>query len=66
VGYPLWAVVARAARRSIEPPYLIGSLAMIFGYLRARLRRELRTAPPDVTAHLRRTLRQRLLLRLAR
>jgi poly-beta-1,6-N-acetyl-D-glucosamine synthase len=66
VGYPLWAVLARAARRSIEPPYLVGSLALVFGYLRARLRREPRTAPPDVTAHLRRTLRQRLLLRLAR
>jgi poly-beta-1,6-N-acetyl-D-glucosamine synthase len=65
VGYPLWAVLARAGRRSIEPPYVIGSLAMIYGYLRARLRREPRTAPPDVTAHLRRTLRQRLFLRLA-
>ena len=62
VGYPLWAVLARAGRRSIEPPYVIGSLAMIYGYLRARIRREPRTAPPDVTAHLRRTLRQRLFL----
>ena len=67
VGYPLWAVLARAARRSVEPPYLIGSLAMIYGYLRARwVHREPRTAPPHVAAHLRETLRQRLFLRFAR
>jgi glycosyltransferase involved in cell wall biosynthesis len=66
VGYPFWALLARAGRRSIEPPYLIGSLAMIYGYGRARVRREPRTAPPVVVAHLRRTLRQRLFLRLAR
>jgi biofilm PGA synthesis N-glycosyltransferase PgaC len=66
VGYPFWAVLARAGRRSIEPPYVIGSLAMIYGYWRARLRREPRTAPPEVTAHLRHTLRRRLFLRLAR
>jgi biofilm PGA synthesis N-glycosyltransferase PgaC len=62
VGYPLWAVLARAGRRSIEPPYVLGSIAMIYGYLRARLRREPRTAPPEIAAHLRRTLRQRLFL----
>ncbi len=66
VGYPFWAVLARAGRRSIEPPYAIGSVAMIYGYLRARARRESRTAPPDVTAHLRYTLRRRLVRRLAR
>jgi biofilm PGA synthesis N-glycosyltransferase PgaC len=66
VGYPFWAVLVRAGRRSVEPPYVVGSLAMIYGYLRARVRREPRTAPPEVTAHLRHTLRQRLFLRLAR
>jgi glycosyltransferase involved in cell wall biosynthesis len=66
VGYPLWAVLVRAARRSVEPPYLVGSLAMIYGYLRAWLRREPRTAPPEVVAHLRRTLRQRVLFKLVR
>jgi biofilm PGA synthesis N-glycosyltransferase PgaC len=65
VGYPFWAVFARAARRSVEPPYVVGSAAMIYGYWRSRLRREPRTAPPEVTAHLRHTLRQRLFLRLA-
>lgn len=65
VGYPFWAVLARAGRRSIERPHVIGSLAMIYGYLRARIRREPRTAPLDVTAHLRHTLRQRLFRRLA-
>jgi biofilm PGA synthesis N-glycosyltransferase PgaC len=65
VGYPFWAVLARAGRRSIEPPYVIGSVAMLYGYLRARVRREPRTAPPDVTAHLRYTLRRRLVRRLA-
>jgi poly-beta-1,6-N-acetyl-D-glucosamine synthase len=65
VGYPFWAVLARAGRRSIEPPYVIGSLAMIYGSWRSRLRREQRTAPLEVTAHLRHTLRQRRFLRLA-
>lgn len=65
VGYPFWAVLARAGRRSIEPPYVVGSVAMVYGYWRSRLRREQRTAPPEVTAHLRHTLRQRLFLRLA-
>ena len=65
LGYPLWAIAARAARRIADPPFAVGSAALVAGYLGALIRREERVARDDVVRHLRaaqvRRLRQAVL-----
>jgi glycosyltransferase involved in cell wall biosynthesis len=60
LGYPIWAIVARSLRRLFEPPVVAGSACLLYGYARARIRREPRAAPPDVVKHIRKSQMQRL------
>jgi hypothetical protein len=60
LGYPAWAIVARALRRSLERPVVVGSVCLLYGYIRACWRQEPYVAAPEVIRHLRKTQRQRL------
>jgi biofilm PGA synthesis N-glycosyltransferase PgaC len=60
LGYPAWAVAARAARRIADPPFAVGSAALVAGYLGALIRREERVARDDVVRHLRAVQARRL------
>jgi glycosyltransferase involved in cell wall biosynthesis len=60
LGYhPVFYFLA-SIRRITNKPYLIGSVARIFGYIWAFIRRMERPIPPDVTNYLRKEQNQRL------
>ena len=57
---PLWQI-CRAVYRLANPPYVVGSLALLYGYLGPAILRTPKTAPRDVVEFRRRDQRARLL-----
>jgi glycosyltransferase involved in cell wall biosynthesis len=56
---PIWQIL-RAINRLRTPPYVVGGLALMAGYMSGALRRIPKTAPSDVVAFRRRDQRERL------
>lgn len=61
LGYGLPFFVVRCVRRCLEKPRIIGSLAALYGYVRAALSRDPHVLPAQVVAYLRREQRRKLL-----
>jgi glycosyltransferase involved in cell wall biosynthesis len=62
IGYSPMFMMARAARRSLKEPYVLGSLLLLAGYFEGYLRRQPRLAPPEVVKFVRAQQRRRLML----
>lgn len=58
--YPAWIVFARAAKLALAPPYLIGGLALVYGYLKAMALRPPHIGDVAFRKFVRRELRGRL------
>ena len=61
MGSAWYYVLASAIYRGIEPPYLIGGIALFWGYLRALLTRHQRYDNPAYQRYIRRFERAQLL-----
>ncbi len=62
VGYSPLFLLAAALRRIAEPPFALGSLMIIAGYLEGLVKRRPRVDDPDLIRFVRRQQRRRLLL----
>jgi glycosyltransferase involved in cell wall biosynthesis len=62
VGYAPLFMLARAVYRAWTSPRLLGGLLLMWGYLRPYIRREPRTAEPELVRFVRREQHRRLLL----
>jgi glycosyltransferase involved in cell wall biosynthesis len=62
VGYSPLYLLAAAARRIVQPPFLLGSILMVSGYVEGLLRRRPRVNDPDLIKFVRRQQTRRLLL----
>lgn len=61
LGYGMEFLLARSVRRLLERPRVLGSLATLWGYLGAMVKRDPVVLPHDVVAFLRREQRAKLL-----
>ena len=61
-GYSLIFMMARVARNLLTPPYLLGALLLLAGYLEGYLSRKPRSAPPEVVRFVRTQQLRRLML----
>lgn len=57
---PLWEI-CRAVYRLANPPYLVGGLALLYGYMRPAITRTPKSAPTEIVQFRRRDQRTRLL-----
>lgn len=62
-GYSPLFLVARAARRALSAPYIIGGVLLLTGYAGAYLRGEPRSAEPELVRFVRKQQLRRLMLR---
>ena len=62
VGYSPLYLLAAAARRIMEPPFLLGSMLTVAGYLEGLVRRRPRVNDPELIRFVRRQQTRRLLL----
>ena len=63
IGYSPIFMLVRALRRAVYPPRLIGSAALLAGFVNGYLRRSPKSASPELVKFIRREQHRRLMLR---